>query len=294
MSQACETLFNVLEEHAPSALPEVLGVMAERIRAQCGPGVVAVLAYGSTLRGVAPSESLMDFYVLVENNSAVSGSAFSRAGCRLVPPNVYYVETTIAGETYHAKYAVLPLGQFERKVSGATSNPYFWARFAQPAAVVFTADDAARLRVRAALAAACETAMARFVPLAAPGDGPLDIWVNGFALTYGSELRSEGPERARSVVEANAEYYRAVTDALLPTIAARPVNWRMVQLAGKAMSIARLLKAAFTFQGGADYLAWKISRHSGQPVELTEWQRRHPILAAITLLPRLLKSGAVK
>jgi hypothetical protein len=294
MSQTRETLHKVLQQYMPGALPQVLGVMAAHIRARQGAGVVAVLAYGSTLRGVSPSESLMDFYVLTDDFGAVSDNALSRLGCRLVPPNVYYAEATIAGETYHAKYAVLPLGQFERKVSAATGNPYFWARFAQPAAVVFTAEEAIRQRVMAALATACETALARFAPLAAPGDGPVDVWAKGFALTYGSELRSEGPERARSVVEANAEYYRAVSDALMPGLCVRPINWRMVQLAGKGLSVLRLVKAAFTFQGGADYLAWKISRHSGQPVELTDWQRRHPILAAITLLPRLLKSGAVK
>jgi hypothetical protein len=60
------------------------------------------------------------------------------------------------------------------------------------------------------------------------------------------------------------------------------------------LSVARLLKAAFTFQGGADYAAWKIERHSGVKIQVTDWQRRHPILASITLLPKLLKKGALK
>ena len=294
MSQARDTLCELLERYAPTALPEVLTVMAERIRTAHGAGVVAVLAYGSTLRGVSPSESLMDFYLLTEDVKSVSGHTLSRLGCRLLPPNVYYAEIELAGETYHAKYAVLPLGQLERKVSMATRNPYFWARFAQPMALIFTSDETIKRRIMRLLATACETALARFAPLAAPSDGPLEIWTEGFARTYGSELRSEGPERARDVVEASADYYRAVTEAIMPELASRPVNWRTVQLAGKVLSVARLVKAAFTFQGGADYLAWKISRHSGQPVELTDWQRRHPILAAITLLPRLLRSGAVR
>ncbi len=58
--------------------------------------------------------------------------------------------------------------------------------------------------------------------------------------------------------------------------------------------LSRLIKAAFTFTGGADYLAWKIERHSGQKVELSDWQKRHPIIASLTLLPKLLKSGAVR
>ena len=47
------------------------------------------------------------------------------------------------------------------------------------------------------------------------------------------------------------------------------------------MSVLRLAKAAFTFAAGADYLAWKISRHSGIEVKLKPWQRRHPVLGAL-------------
>jgi hypothetical protein len=54
------------------------------------------------------------------------------------------------------------------------------------------------------------------------------------------------------------------------------------------------MKAAFTFAGGADYLAFKVERHSGERIELKPWQRRHPILGALSLLPGLLRRGAVR
>ena len=49
-----------------------------------------------------------------------------------------------------------------------------------------------------------------------------------------------------------------------------------------------------TFAGGIDYLAWKINRHAGTAITIKPWQRRWPILGAITLLPRLLSGGAVR
>ena len=70
--------------------------------------------------------------------------------------------------------------------------------------------------------------------------------------------------------------------------------WRRKQLKGKLYSIPRLAKASFTFAGGADYIAWKINRHAGTRIELKPWQRRWPLVAAVTLLPKLLKSGAVR
>jgi hypothetical protein len=60
------------------------------------------------------------------------------------------------------------------------------------------------------------------------------------------------------------------------------------------LSVLRLAKASLTFAGGAEYIAWKINRHAGTSIELKPWQRRHPLLAGLSLLPRLLRSGAVR
>jgi hypothetical protein len=56
----------------------------------------------------------------------------------------------------------------------------------------------------------------------------------------------------------------------------------------------RLAKASFTFTGGIDYLAWKINRHAGTEIVIKPWQRRWPLLGAITLLPLLLRRGAIR
>jgi hypothetical protein len=71
-------------------------------------------------------------------------------------------------------------------------------------------------------------------------------------------------------------------------------SWILRRIEGKALSILRLAKASLTFAGGADYIAWKINRHAGTDIQLKPWQRRHPLLAGLSLLPRLLKSGAVR
>jgi hypothetical protein len=67
-----------------------------------------------------------------------------------------------------------------------------------------------------------------------------------------------------------------------------------MQRKGKLLSVVRLAKASATFAGGVDYIAWKINRHAGTKIEIKPWQRRWPLLAAISLVPRLLKSGAVR
>ena len=49
---------------------------------------------------------------------------------------------------------------------------------------------------------------------------------------------------------------------------------------GKALNVARLVRATTTFEGAARYGAWKVERHTGVAVEMTPWRERHPVLAA--------------
>lgn len=279
--------------------PEVT-VVAESVRAGHEPGVAAIIAYGSCLRGVAPCDTLIDLYVLTDG-SMNAASALARMACRLVPPNIYYAEAEFRGLTIRCKYALMPLDLFIGKMTPRSTNPYFWARFAQPCRMVYARDDAMRSRVVEALSQASRTMIAASLPLTRPGDGPIELWERGLAETYRTELRSEPAGRARQIVEANAGYYASVTEAVLGTgwtaplsEPPHPLSLRLRRVTGKALSVLRLLKAAFTFQGGADYLAWKISRHSGVSIELKPWQRRHPIVGGLWLLPGLIRRGAVR
>jgi len=82
--------------------------------------------------------------------------------------------------------------------------------------------------------------------------------------------------------------------AAIPGKPRRQASWTWRRIEGKGLSVLRLAKASATFAGGPDYIAWKINRHAGTNIELKPWQRRWPLLAAISLLPRLLRSGAVR
>ena len=37
-----------------------------------------------------------------------------------------------------------------------------------------------------------------------------------------------------------------------------------------------------------------VTGNVGSDIQLKPWQKRHPLLAAISLLPRLLRSGAIR
>ena len=262
--------------------------LADACRTRHDPGVVAILAYGSCLRDKT-SEGLIDLYVLTRDFQAVSRNPLSRFFCRLVPPNVYYVEADGA----RGKYAVLPLSRFAQMARA--QNPYIWARFGQPCAVVYATDQKP---VEEALAQCAATMWAEAAALSQADDDALQALTRLFAATSATELRPESSARANVIVNSDAAFYAAAAAKHLGknwrSVNTTPANWRTRRIIGKALSVARLVKAGFTFQGGADYMAWKIERHSGVKIEITAWQRKHPVLGALSLLPRLLKKGAVR
>jgi hypothetical protein len=149
--------------------------------------------------------------------------------------------------------------------------------------------------VVAAVARAAPTLLSYAAPMAESGAGPLDVWRRGLALTYASELRAERGGQPDAIVEADPERYRRFAAAAMPVPARRAAQaWRRFRRRGKALSLLRLAKAATTYAGGADYLAWKINRHAGTRIEVRPWQRRWPLLGGLILLPRLWLRGAIR
>ena len=133
-----------------------------------------------------------------------------------------------------------------------------------------------------------------------PSSSAGEMWTEILSQTYRTELRSERSNRAADIVKANLEYFEALHEAIISTpdkkttLRADDTGWFQRRLIGKTLSVLRLIKAAFTFDGGADYLAWKITRHSGVEITLTPWQRRHPILSAPKLFWQLYGKGAFR
>jgi hypothetical protein len=240
---------------------------------------------------------MLDFYLIVSDYRAAYGKRWLAAANRLIPPNVFPFEH----DGLIAKYAVLSEADFERECGPDAYTPSVWARFSQPTRLVWAADEAALERTVASVARAAPTALGFALPMVGEHRGdPLDLWRTAFALTYTTELRAERKDRSASIVEADPERYRRFAEAALPKegVAVFPAagrrNWRRFRRRGKTMTVLRLLKASATFAGGPDYIVWKINRHAGTDIVLKPWQRRFPLAAALILLPRLLRRGAIR
>ena len=272
-----------------------VSAMAAAIAAKHGAASRVVLFYGSCLRQKQLEGLMLDFYLIVSDYRSAYGKRWLAVANRLIPPNVFYFEH--GGLV--SKYAVLSEADFAHECSPNAWTVSTAARFAQPSRVVWNSDAEAAERVIESVSRAAPTLLGWTRPLA-PEASIGELWKLAFRQTFHAELRAERLSRPEALFEADPERYERFGAAALkdsqPSMTRAEAKrwWRRKQGHGKRYSIARLAKASFTFAGGAEYIAWKINRHTGAGIELKPWQRRHPLLAGISLLPRLLKSGAVR
>ena len=288
----------IAEESRKPAFPSA-AAMVEHLKCVYGPSLRAVVFYGSCLRQGTDIDLMLDFYVLVDRLGPALGNPISALFGTLLPPNVYYQELEYEGRLVRAKVAVMTIGSFVRHTAEPTFASALWARFAQPAAIVYANDDIARDTVEQALARAVTTLLSKTLPLMSGPFTTRDLWVKAFRATYRAELRPESQDKADTLVDADLLRYDAVGSAALSILGVDPHSprfprpsaiwvWRGRSLWGRLLNILRLIKAAFTFRGGLDYAAWKLARHADEPVELTAEERKHAFRTVMKLLHRRL------
>jgi len=313
-AQALSTLSSHIASELNEPLPAAVQAFAAEIAAHGGAHVAAVLFYGSNLRSGA-LDGVLDFYVLVDSLRGWHRRRLPAAANRILPPNILLFERDHGEQTLRAKVAVLRVDQFHKAMHRRSLDTTMWARYAQPAALAWVRDEIARAATVQSITRAVVSAADWAARLGPASGSANDFWDALFRRTYGAELRVEKASRARMLTSFASERYAALlplawraagvhasTEAdgrLRPLLSARSrqrakSEWRRRQLLGKPLNLARLVKTAYTFKGGVDYVIWKIERHSGYKLGLKPWQRRHPVLAAPSVLWQLRRHGAIR
>lgn len=281
------------------AVRDVAALLAEGLAEEPGE-TAAVLFYGSNLRTGA-TEGVLDFYVLTAGPPE-----------RGMWPTVSYREFDLHGETLRAKIATMRLATFAKAAAAQTLDTTIWTRFVQPSALVWLRDPGTATQVAEAIAEAAKSA-ARFATALGPATGTADdYWRALFRQTYAAELRVERKGREGQILgfdpgryaellplawTADGIAFRDEAGMLKPELAparrrALLQAWTHRRRAGKPLNIARLVRAAFTFEGAARYGLWKVERHTGVAVPLTPWREKHPILAAPGVFWRVWRARA--
>lgn len=302
---------HIIHKDALSPAPKKAQALAHELT-KGNNAVLGVLFYGSGLWKTIEQDTVLDFYLLVDNFKSYGAPLSHRFWGSLLPPNVYYAEKQMNGEALRCKYAVMTLRQFTRAARGFAVAPSIFARFAQPCRLIAPQNKQTEQDILRALEDANRTFHRRTLPLLKNHRITAEeIWQTGLSETYKSELRSEKKDRNASIYEAAPESFKERTalysqkqphtlsaaqedfylahvpfwKKLLTTI-----NTPIRRYGGKLVTLLRLVKAPLTFDGAVDYIVWKIERHSGQKLEPTTFQRNHPLIAGWPLLFKVLKN----
>jgi hypothetical protein len=273
--------------------------------------VSAVLLYGSCLRSGDLRDGLVDIYLLCDSYRAAYGSGVLAAANWLLPPNVFYTQVATDNGVLRSKVTVISQSDFIAGCSPDWFQSYIWGRFAQPTVLVYCRDPATAVTLEAARTMAATTLLRRALPRLPEAGSVVDLWDAALRLSYATELRAEGSGRSRELVVWGQSYYEPLAAEIAgdPAMAlvvsgdtyrskvprrARILSrwgWWLRRVQGKLLSVLRLIKALFTFEGGLDYVAWKLERHSGQSVDIPPRVRRYPLIFVWGFFWQLYRRG---
>lgn len=281
------------------------------IRARHEDRVLAFIYYGSSLRDMDNPEKMLDFYVIVDSYRKTHKNPLRILANALIPPAVYYHEMTHDdGVMTRCKYSIMSIKAFENRCSPSAFLSMTWGRFSQPCIVLFPHSDDVKMRIQTARASAITHMANQIVPLA---DNPVDtvsFWARGFRESYRTELRPEkAGDRSAEIVK---RYKNRYDDLMQKIFSPAPdgryaipetgsaskfwckTKWAFRRWLGKPVGGLRVLNSAVTFDGGLDYIMRKLEDHSGVRIEVSESQRRHPILWSPVLAWKYYRRGAFR
>ena len=260
--------------------------LAAAIAAKHGAASRAVLFYGSCLREKQLDGLMLDFYLIVSDYRA----AYDR---RWLPSRTAdpAQRVPLRQDGLTAKYAVLSEADFHRLNGPETRSVSVWARFAQPSRLVWAADERrGRRRSTPSLAP-----RRRLLAAAMPDRRRLSEPLESVARRVCVDLLGRAAGRAQgapgSVVDADPERYRRFTARRSPRSPlgdARRAGggWPRRQTGGQSAvgAPARQGQRDLRRRGRLHRLEDQSPRR--HQIAIKPWQRRWPLLAAISLLPR--------
>ena len=301
----------------PGQSPALAQLLAE-LRGRHNDAVDGILLYGSCLRSGDIFDGLLDLYLICEDYSSAYEKWHLAAANWLLPPNVFYAQTEYDGQLLRSKVTVISRDDFRRGCSRRWFQSYIWGRFAQPTRIVYSRNPEIHQELVECLQEAVHTLLLQALP-ALPRSGTLvQLWEQALALSYNTELRTERSGRAAELAQNAAQFYATVTRQQLDSLAfalkvydendelhyqchvpqhkrrTAGLAWLLRRIQGKTLSILRLVKALFTFEGGLDYIAWKLERHSGQEIVIPDRVRRLPLIHMWGFFWQLHRRGIFK
>jgi len=296
---------------SPSRDP-ALDAAVRRLVAATGPSLVGIVFFGSLRTGAARANawSAYDLFVVVEayrpfyDSLRRAGLTGKRPGLMALvsgwlPPS--QCSLRFEPEGILVKATVVRYDTYRRETSPRRRDHFCIGRLFQPTRILQARDETARAGILDGLVEAHRETWAWARPWLPPR---FDAEAYGLAALRTSmrwEVRPEPAGRPDALWAAQRLAQVPVFEALLgelagagevvaapgapgdvtPTLpvgALERVRLELYFRRSIVRSTARWLKHVVTFEGWLDYIVRKASRHTGEPIELTERERRWPLV----------------
>lgn len=295
------------QEERPDLTP-FLQWFAERF----GESLQAVLFYGSCLHpSTQTATSIPDFYVIVDSYRRARLPFSHYLLSPLLPPHLYFLRS---GGRF-CKYNLLSYADASRIFQGAAHDIYNMGRLSKRFGLLYAAPE-----LRQAIVSGYRRIVERMIGLALPLLPPQtrleELVKKALALSYLGERRVEADDKIDRLFQAERAFYltvyasqmaalvaagapytydperqaiRFVGDERLHRLAAR--RSRLFLWQSRLKTYLRWPKYAFTIDGWVDYLLAKVERAKGIRLELSEKERRYPLIYGWKYLRELKRKG---
>ena len=295
----------------PSDDPALDAAVA-RLVAAAGESLVGLLFFGSRRTGAARADawSAHDLFVVVERYrpfyAALAGAGLTGKSplwlalvSRVLPPT--QVSLRFASEGVHVKASVIEERALARETGPGRRDHFCIGRLFQPMRLLHASGEAARERILGCLVSSVRETWGWARPWLPAQFDAAGYGASALSTSMRWELRPEPPGRAAQLWAAQRELQLPALEALLSELAAAgelvaagsPAGaWSAREPIGRlerlrrtlyfrrsmARATVRWIKHVLSFEGWLDYIVQKASRHGGQELQLSERERRYPLL----------------
>jgi hypothetical protein len=291
---------------------EPIRILKSRILELWKESIDSIIFYGSCLSTKTSKESSTpDFFIIVPSYRGFYRNVTHTLLNRVLTPNTY----SITYEGKKGKYNVISTRDFARETSSQAKDIYNLGRLSKRVGIAYTSNEAMLNKIVTCFANAFYTVAGKIYYLL-----PAKFTLNDFVkhclnISYVGERRVEADNKIEKLFLSEEKFYTTVYGLILKDFEETGLverngseySIRIVQ--GYAMQRAktklfltksrvraklRWPKSMFTFKGWVDVLLAKIERTKGIKLELTEKERKYPLIYGWKYYRKLKKQKLIK
>jgi hypothetical protein len=292
-----------------------IDLFVDHFRRRHGDALAAVIFYGSCLLAeTRTATSFYDFYLLTDAPLRFFGNPWQSALSAVLPPSIFYGQVARAGQPpLRYKSCVISLRQFGLQTSARADDLHHLGRFSKRFALIYARDEATRQLIARGARAALEALLPHSLALLPRVFGVEDLVRQQLSLSYLGEERVAEPTKVERLMMGERTYYLELHRLLLARHAERTADLRPLgedryeRVAGidrcaterfvrrsRRRGLMRWPKYLLTVDNWLEIQLEKLQRYHGVELELTERQKRYPLIFGWPKFFELRRKGIIK